>query len=748
MVALENIKDEIQGLSTIEDAENFAIKALNDVDDDEVIALIESRIDEIKSDGRERIRDSFHLSDVKILDEAEDGAIRFSIIAAQAERTNKNKRFYPREEFEKNLVRVNRLAKNGYFRGKDGHDDFFGPSKPSDTIIKWESISLVDDNLYMSGLLLPTQAGKQIATLWKHGVASEWSIVGYGDAKEVEDEKGNVYYRIENYVLDGCDCVDRGAAETKTIKIHKSDDTHQEAQIMENKELDQIEDKAPLDPVEEPAEKEVVKVDAPEIDREELKAEARKEAERIVAAKELSDAKKKAVAEFAGSDNAKAIFVKQIDRCESVEEVEQAIVEIAPLIDEMKAPKSADVTGIHIGDEKEKYWTDGALKGTDRPETVSEVKQGLLEGIEDNGLANASNKRWIFERILDNYERNHPEYFWACTKRGYREAATTTTALGTQLPHIMPLVRQVFPMLIPYEIASVQPLDRPNGRVYFLDFIYGSGDADGSGLDDSASFDTSYFDHTEGETKGQIALSFTHEDLVAEDKSIYYNVTSNLIQDMRATQGLDAEVELIAAARDQIAREINMEFIEMLAGNAGINAGTFGTESPASGWDSGDGAWLSRGFSMWVGQASRKIAEKFGVDAGWVITTPTVAGLFSASTNFEAEKATGVGSFGYGIRRVGVYNNQLTVYQCAWGSALTSLKNKILFGFYPPEWKYSGAVYAPYIPLYLSPQDSDAATNTLSRSVTTRAAMEVLQPNAYSIMTVAAQPGTIPAFTD
>lgn len=85
MVALENIKDEIQGLSTIEDAENFAIKALNDVDDDEVIALIESRIDEIKSDGRERIRDSFHLSDVKILDEAEDGAIRFSVIAAQAE---------------------------------------------------------------------------------------------------------------------------------------------------------------------------------------------------------------------------------------------------------------------------------------------------------------------------------------------------------------------------------------------------------------------------------------------------------------------------------------------------------------------------------------------------------------------------------------------------------------------------------------------------------------------------------------
>lgn len=630
-----------------------------------------------------------------------------------------------------------------------------------------------DDDLIMEGVLIPTQAGRDIAVLWDHSVQNEWSIVGYGNPEQKGEGKSE-YTQINDYILLGCDIVRWGAANTKTTQRTKNDGLGdaeaaqevviealaEESNIMaeetktEEKVEEKQEEKAEAK-VEEKAEAVTIDVDA--IRQEVLKGvaeEAGKAAssavqEALKAAREaqtVADAIRDAMSKLAEGDKFLAgIVSKHFEGCKTIEEVAAVTESIAPMVAELKKPKTFEGIGVHTRNDAEIGWFNGREQA-ERPETVHQVKEQLLAGLKDTGKRDPSSQRYNFEVMLDNYERTYPQYLYACTRRGYMETATSTTALGTTLPSVLPLIRQVFPLLIPYELQSVQPLSTPTGRVHFLDFQYDSGTPDGSNLDDSAVSDTAWADHTEGDTKSKVALAFSYTDITATDKSIYYDVTSNLIQDMQALHGLDAETELISAAADQIARELNLKYLEMIAAGVGTDAGTFGLTKP-SGWDSQE-KWYDQGLSLWVNMAMEAVAEKFYTAADWMFTTPRVAAMFSATNRWESTDPTQVNQFGFGIKKLGTYDGKLTIYSVSWGKTLTSVKNKMIFGFYPPDWKYSGAVFAPYIPLYLSPQDSDASKNTISRSVTSRNGMAVLQANAFSSLTIASGAGTEPSFVD
>ena len=760
------------------EAEDLLVQLVEAKADEELVALAHDRYIEFANVDREAFADEYDGSLVDAPKQGEDGLWHFTARVAQADKVNKNKRLYPKEEFEKNLARVNRLCKAGRFTGRDGHSSMFGDDKPSEICVRYDAVMLQGSDLIVDGTIVPTQAGQNLVTLWENGVQFEWSIVSYGIPDYQNDDKGNFTHAvIRELVWDGCDPVRRGAASTRTMKITKPKDSV-DSNVAPEEGADEIEDevqpeaspeethmgeevkdeKTVEEPVAEAPKTDTIDVDA--IVKAAVEAAGKNAATvaadaAVKAAQAFHDAQQKAQALQAAKDAAIAVLVesdkdlativaRHFDDCEDAEAVAATVTAITPQVQSMKKRMEMRTIGIHTKSEKEIGWFNGTAM-VDRPESTYEVKEGLLSGLEDTGEQSPANKHWAFSKVLDNYEKMHPEYFHACTRRGYLETATTSTALGTTLPVVLPMIRQIFPKLISYEIQSVQPLQGPTGRVYFLDFTYGSGDNVGSGMDDSGLFDTSWADHTEGETKSQQSFAITHTDVEAAEKSIYYDITSIVMQDMKALYNLDAEAELLQAGANEIARELNLQYLQTIAVGAGINAGTYGYTKPTN-WDSQE-KWYDQGFSMWVNHAGAEIGKKFYTEAQWCFCGPTQAKLFASSLHWEASKSD-PNEFGYGVKRAGTYDGQLTVYSVSWGEAASAIKNKLTFGFYPEDWMHTGSVFAPYIPLYVSPQDSNASKNTLSRSVSSRNAMKVLQPNAFSQLTISSATGTEVPFTD
>lgn len=297
----------------------------------------------------------------------------------------------------------------------------------------------------------------------------------------------------------------------------------------------------------------------------------------------------------------------------------------------------------------------------------------------------------------------------------------------------------------------MQPIDRPVGRVYFYDPQYKAGTnaatADGSNLDDSSVFDTGWADHDENDTKSQITFTMTHSDVTAYEKAVYWDYTSAVMQDMAAIYGMDIEASMMTAARDYLALEINMKFVETMCAGAGITADSFGTAIPASGFQNLND-WLTWGLSQYLNRASSQIAEKMYQSAGWIITGGTQATLFEASNAYSKLPAGAVKEFGSGLRQTGTWQNIFDIYVCDWAEKLTSLKNKMLIGYRPMDWNRAAAVFCPYIPLYISPVDSDASKNTIARSASSRNAMKVLQANGLALMEVTSSAGAGLSYTD
>jgi len=740
------------------------------MEDKSLLTVAEAKVSELKADGREEFQDSF-VGEIKGFHRTEDGTVEFTAIVAQCDTVNKNGRLYPRSEFEANLKRVNRACRAGRFKGSDGHPGFFSGSKPSEVCVKWERVFIQDNDVYLEGTLIPTSKGADIGTAWEHGIAPEFSILGYGDPEETKLKGKKPYYTITNYIWDRTDIVDAGAAKTKVVKYSHDAEEAEEVSIMpEEVKTEEVKEEitpqpeqitAPaVEPKVEPQVEAPKPEEKPEVDIEAI-MERIERAEKAAVAKaeesgqkavdaaikaareatELSEAKKAAIEKLsAGDEHIATIVGKAIDRAETVEDVIKAVEDMAPAAAGLKRPYEPHQVGEITGQSQQlnEFWVPHLGEAADRPDTVEGVRSGLLEGLSaERSDPSTPSQKEMFSMLMDNMwdcadNLGYKQYFYACTKQGFREAATTTTQLGTTLPQVLPMIRSIFPMLIPYEIQSVQPISLPTGRIHFLKAQYGSGTYSDSDFDDSSAFDSDWSDHDEGETKSQTTLEVTYTDVEAEEKALYYQLTSVLMQDLPRLHGVDAEQFLLTEMANQIAREINMEFISTMYQGATAAALTFGTTKPSS-WNSQED-WTALGLAQYLAKTSGKIAEKLYTDATWIITdTATAAMLSGMNMNWSSEKNP-ANQYGLGMRKTGVFQNTYDVYVAAWMGQVAA--NTLLMGFKPPSWFHTATVFCPYIMGYISPQHYDPSTNIAERAVASRYDIKVVNGDGLGYLTV------------
>jgi len=236
----------------------------------------------------------------------------------------------------------------------------------------------------------------------------------------------------------------------------------------------------------------------------------------------------------------------------------------------------------------------------------------------------------------------------------------------------------------------------------------------------------------------EVDLELKSEAIVAKTRKLKAVWTPELAQDLNAYHSIDAEAELTSMLSEYISLEIDLEILDMLKANALTTE--YWSVSLGEEYDSIAGTWLAGSNSAaytknsWfqtLGAKLNKVSNKIHQltlrgGANFVVASPDVCTILESIPGFSVNADKDASSFAAGVTTVGSLSNRYTVYKNPY---MTS--NEILLGFKGSNFLETGAVYAPYVPLIMTPLVYDPTNFTPRRGVMTRYAKKMVRPEFY-----------------
>ena len=242
----------------------------------------------------------------------------------------------------------------------------------------------------------------------------------------------------------------------------------------------------------------------------------------------------------------------------------------------------------------------------------------------------------------------------------------------------------------------------------------------------------------------QINVSMRSEGIIAKTKKLKAQWTPEFAQDLNAYHSLDAEAELTAVMSEYISLEIDLEILDMLIASAAagteywsannnnfINAGNTGFD--AAGVDAGGFYNTQGGWFQTLGTKMQKLSNKIHQrtlrgGANFVVVSPTVATILESIPGFASSSDGDVSksSYAFGVQKMGQINNRYTVYKNPYMN-----ENTMLMGFKGSQFLETGAVFAPYIPLIMTPMVYDPDTFVPRKGLLTRYAKKMVRPEYF-----------------
>jgi len=238
----------------------------------------------------------------------------------------------------------------------------------------------------------------------------------------------------------------------------------------------------------------------------------------------------------------------------------------------------------------------------------------------------------------------------------------------------------------------------------------------------------------------QINVKMQSQAITAKTKKLKAVWTPEFAQDLAAYQNIDAEAELTNIMSEYISMEIDLEILDMLIEDAAagteywsaVNNTVISGSLPttlSSGFYNTQGQWFAT-----LGTKLQKLSNKIHQltlrgGANFLVTSPTVATIlesipgFAANSNGDAAQM----EYAFGVQKVGALNNRYTVYKNPYMT-----ENLILMGYKGSQFLETGAVFAPYIPLIMTPLVYDPDTFTPRKGLLTRYAKKMLRPEFYA----------------
>jgi len=240
--------------------------------------------------------------------------------------------------------------------------------------------------------------------------------------------------------------------------------------------------------------------------------------------------------------------------------------------------------------------------------------------------------------------------------------------------------------------------------------------------------------------------------VTAITKKLKAKWTPELAQDLNAYHNLDAEVELTSILSEQIALEIDQEILEDLVVNA--TAGTlWWSRSPGKFLDRESGNLTQNSLypdftgtvSEWyetlletINDLSARIHRKtLRGGANFVVCSPEVASILEFTSGFKANVAVDEEKGSWGAVNIGSLSRKMEIHVDPY-----FIRNVVLVGRKGSSFLESGYVYAPYVPLQVTPTIFGTEDFVPRKGVMTRYAKQMVRPDMFGLVIVDGLTGT------
>ena len=241
----------------------------------------------------------------------------------------------------------------------------------------------------------------------------------------------------------------------------------------------------------------------------------------------------------------------------------------------------------------------------------------------------------------------------------------------------------------------------------------------------------------------EINVKMQSQPITAKTKKLKAVWTPEFAQDLAAYQNIDAEAELTNIMSEYISMEIDLEILDMLIEDAAaateywsaVNntvynpaSNAFAAAGTTQAFYNTQGQWFQT-----LGTKIQKVSNKIHQltlrgGANFLVTSPTIATIlesipgFASTNNGEASQM----EYAFGVQKIGAVNGRYSVYKNPYMT-----ENLILLGYRGSQFLETGAVFAPYIPLIMTPLVYDPDTFTPRKGLLTRYAKKMLRPEFY-----------------
>ena len=238
----------------------------------------------------------------------------------------------------------------------------------------------------------------------------------------------------------------------------------------------------------------------------------------------------------------------------------------------------------------------------------------------------------------------------------------------------------------------------------------------------------------------EINLDLKSRAIVAKTRKLKAVWTPELAQDLNAYHSVDAEAELTSMLSEYISMEIDLEILDMLISDATTT--DYWSARVGYEWDGSNFvgtqhlsnalAYQKNTWYQTLGQTIQRVSNKIHQltlrgGANFLVCSPDVSTIIESIPGYAADTDGTKDKYSMGVSQIGSLRSRWNVYKNPYMT-----ENTILLGFRGSNFLETGAVYAPYVPLIMTPLVYDPSNFTPRKGVMTRYAKLMVRPEYYA----------------
>jgi hypothetical protein len=234
---------------------------------------------------------------------------------------------------------------------------------------------------------------------------------------------------------------------------------------------------------------------------------------------------------------------------------------------------------------------------------------------------------------------------------------------------------------------------------------------------------------------GEVSFDLMSVTVSVTERKLRAQWSPEMAQDVAAFHNIDAEAELTALLSEQVAAEIDREILRDLRKGAAWNL-----RWDYNGWKRLGGSAQPYTQKDWnqtlitaINQLSAQIHKStLRGGANWIVVSSEISAIFDDLEYFHVSNASPEqDQYNMGIERVGTLAGRYQVYRDPYFPP-----NQVLIGHKGTSLLDTGYIYAPYVPLQLTPTMYNPFNFTPIKGIMTRYAKKMVNNRFYGRITV------------